>query len=117
MKLTLTVIFALGLIPAAVAQHAPDPGTIPNGSIKGMGCVTAGVENGCTTLKDKKTGEVFTLFFDSDAPPPNTAISFEATARQGMTNCMQGTPVNVSKWTKVKMRCPKTKTAQAPAPQ
>jgi hypothetical protein len=118
MKAWLVLALALCGFPAAEAQHAPDQGTIPNTPIHASGCVSPGVESGCTALKDKKTGEVYTLFFAADAPPPNTGISFEGTPHQGMTTCMQGRAVEVTKWTKVKMKCKKTKSAATtPAPQ
>jgi hypothetical protein len=115
MKVWLVVAFALCSFAAAQAQHAPDQGTVPNTPIHAVGCVSAGVENGCTALKDKKTGDVYTLFFAADAPAPNIGISFEGSPHQGMTTCMQGRAVDVTKWTKVKMKCKKTKsTAVAP---
>ncbi len=119
MKLPLVVAFALVLVPAALAQHTPDPGTMPITQVHGTGCVSPGVENGCTMLKDGKTGDVYTLFFAADAPPPYTGISFDASPHQGMTTCMQGKALDVSKWTKVKMRCKKTKNpaASTTAPQ
>lgn len=114
MRLMLVVVFAWAVFPAALAQHAPDQGTMPNPPVHAIGCVSPGVENGCTTLKDKKTGDVYTLFFASDAPPPNTGISLEGRVHQGMTTCMQGTAVDVAKWTKVKMKCEKTKSVPPP---
>jgi hypothetical protein len=113
MKISLVLTFALCLVPVAVAQHAPDQGTVTGDAIHGTGCVQPGVEHGCTMLKDKKTGDVYTLFFSGDAPPPYTGISFEGAPHQGMTTCMQGRAVDVSKWTKVKMRCKKSKSTEA----
>jgi hypothetical protein len=82
--------------------------------IHASGCVRAGVEHSCLTLKDKKTGDVYTLFFsDNQAPPINSAISFEGAAHQGMTTCMQGKAVDVAKWSKAKLRCKAANPADA----
>lgn len=116
MKVWLALAFVLCWFSAAQAQHAPDQGTVQNTAVHATGCVTPGVEHGCTTLKDKKTGEVYTLFFAADAPPADTGISFDATPHQGMTTCMQGQAVDVSKWSKVKMKCKKTNSTTG-APQ
>jgi len=80
--------------------------------IRAQGCLAPGVEGGCTAVKDQKTGQVYTVFFGSQqAPKGNRAISFEGVEHQGMTTCMQGKAVDVSKWSYIKRRCPK------PAPE
>ncbi len=113
MKAWLILACAAFLAPAVLAQHAPDQGTVPETAIHATGCVSPGVENGCTALKDKKTGDVYTLFFAADAPPMNIGIALEGNPHQGMTTCMQGRAVDVTKWSKVKMKCKKTNTTQA----
>jgi len=82
------------MFSVAIVAAAQQPGPQKSGHnnlIRGTGCVKPGVENGCTVLTDRKTGDVYTVFFSSDnLPAPNAAISFEGTAHQGMTTCMQG---------------------------
>lgn len=75
-------------------------------TITGSGCVEAGVEAGCLILKDTHTGTVYNLFFKDNPPAINTAIRFTGKEHQGPTTCMQGTPVDVTKFTVLKMHCP-----------
>jgi hypothetical protein len=76
-------------------------------SISGSGCVEKAAENSCRVVIDTQTGELYNLLFPARAPKPNTAIKFTGTAHKGATACMQGKPVNVSKWKKEKgIRCP-----------
>ena len=115
MRAVLGVALVFSFAIAAGAQQPAPPGSGHNDVIRGTGCVKHGVENGCTALTDRKTGDVYTLFFSSGNPPaPNTAISFEGTAHQGMTTCMQGKAVDVMKWSNVKGRCKATAAAIAP---
>jgi len=97
------------MFSVAIVAAAQQPGPQKSGHnnlIRGTGCVKPGVENGCTVLTDRKTGDVYTVFFSSDnLPAPNAAISFEGTAHQGMTTCMQGKAVDVTTWSSVKGRC------------
>jgi hypothetical protein len=110
MRIGLALAIGVSFAACALAQQAAPPENTPANTIRATGCVRPGVENGCTTLKDKKTGDVYTLFFaDEKTPASNTGISFEATPHQGMTTCMQGKAVNVTKWSKVKMRCSASK--------
>ena len=90
------------VVANAHAQHASSAKTI-----KGSGCVERGVENSCHVLIDSKTGVTYNLIFSAKAPKSGTAISFTGTEHHGMTTCMQGKPVNVSKWKKEKgIKCP-----------
>jgi hypothetical protein len=81
--------------------------------IQGSGCVQKAVESSCQVLTDSKTGEVYNLFFSAKVPKNGTAIWFKGAEHQGMTTCMQGKPVNVTKWKREKgIKCPP---AAAPA--
>jgi len=84
----------------------PKPASPLAKTITGSGCVEAGVEAGCLVLKDSKTHDLYNLFFAGKPPAINTAIRFTGTAHQGPTTCMQGTPVNVKKFTVLRMHCP-----------
>jgi hypothetical protein len=99
--------FVLLFSTVALAQQPAQPEVPHDGSvIAATGCVQTGVESSCKVLKDTKTGDTYTLFFSSNGPKAGTAISFQGTAHQGMTTCMQGKPVDVTQWTKVKtMKC------------
>lgn len=100
---------------AAVAQETQTPEDSAKRAIRSKGCITAGVESGCTSLRDA-SGQTYTLFFPAgkEPPPMNTAIFFTGTPHQGMTTCMQGKAVDVTTWTPAKMKCAKAKTS-APA--
>ena len=99
------------------------PSSIPQASknekggkamVNGTGCLRAGTEHGCLVLKDKKNGKQYSLHFKPDnRPKVDTAISFEGSTVGGDT-CMQGTPVEVSQWTPLKMRCPKEDSTDKP---
>ena len=104
MKKILVVVLLVGTGVAASAQTQHSSSTK---AIKGSGCVENAVENSCHVLLDAKTGETYNLLFSGKAPKSGTAIWFNGTAHQGMTTCMQGKPVNITKWKKEKgIKCP-----------
>jgi hypothetical protein len=75
--------------------------------VQDSGCVRSGVEAGCLILKTFDDKKIYNLFFpDGKAPEIGAAISFEGVKHDGPTTCMQGTAVNVKKWTRLKRRCP-----------
>ena len=117
MRFSRTVVL-LGLIAcllsAAVAAQAESAtkkkaSAVAAATIKGAGCVRAGVEAGCLMLKDSKTGTDYNLFFKDKKPDLDTAISFEGTKHDGPTICMQGTAVDVTKRKQIRMHCDKAK--------
>ncbi|HXZ81797.1 MAG TPA: hypothetical protein VEG30_17855 [Terriglobales bacterium] len=81
-------------------QPAPKP-------VRASGCTRAGVESGCVVLEDFNDKKLYNLLFPADAKQPamGVAISFTGTEHQGMTTCMQGTAVNVTKWKRLKKSC------------
>ena len=102
-----TAIALLGILlsAAAVAQE-PKP-------VKGQGCVAAGVEASCLVVKDVKTGVLYNLFFTGTKPAVGTGIEFTGIPRDVMTTCMQGTPLEVSNWSRVDaLKC-----SSSPAPK
>jgi len=112
MKSTVTVIVLL-LTTWAGAQQPSHSETTKPAVIRGSGCVSKGVETSCLVLKDTKTGDSYNLMFGDHAASPGTAIRFQATPHEGMTTCMQGKAVNVSKWKKLKdVKCPSEAEAQ-----
>ena len=87
------------------AQQAPAPAK--PATIQGSGCVEKAVESSCLVLKDAKTGDLYNVMFAGNAPASGTPIKFKGVEHQGMTTCMQGKAVNVTKWKKVKgQNCP-----------
>lgn len=96
----------MALLLAGVAAGQKKPKAAAAGkTITASGCVEAGVEAGCLVLKDEKTGTLYNLFFKSNPPAINTAIRFTGTQHEGPTTCMQGTPVDVKEFTKLKTQC------------
>lgn len=109
MKRTILISIALmgTLLAAAAAAQQPKP-------VKGQGCVTAGVENSCLVVKDVKTGVLYNLIFKGTKPAAGTGIEFTGIPRDMMTTCMQGTPLEVSSWSRVEtLKCSSN---QAPKP-
>jgi hypothetical protein len=102
-----TALMFLGLLPQSRPQQNKPGGPAPTQTISGTGCVEAGVEAGCMVLKDVKTHTLYNLYFSGKKPDTGTAIQFEGTKQEGVTVCMQGEPVKVSKWTPATMACSK----------
>jgi len=107
-QMMFTVITLLGILATAVvAAQEPKP-------VKGQGCVAAGVEASCLVVKDVKTGVLYNLIFKGAKPDAGTGIEFTGVPRDMMTTCMQGTPLEVSNWSRVdSLKCP---SSQAPKP-
>lgn len=104
LKIVPIVLFVAMVCPFAVTQTAP---ASPSKTIKGSGCIEIGVENPCHVLIDSKTGDTFNLLFAGKVPKPGTPIQFMGAEHQGMTTCMQGKAVDVTKWKKEKgVKCP-----------
>ena len=90
--------------PAHAAEVAP-------ATVQGSGCVEPGVEGSCRILRDLKTKELFNLFFKDKAPTIDTAIAFDGTRTDNPNICMQGKPVNVTKWQVIRLHCPQPEAA------
>ena len=99
------VSLALLTVCAVTCSH---PAHASSGKkISGSGCVEKAVLNSCRVIIDSQTGELYDLLFPAKMPKTGTAIKFAGTAHKGATSCMQGKPVQVSKWTKEKgIKCP-----------
>jgi len=93
--------------PSLLAQQGSESTSGKPAVIKGSGCVTEAVETKCLMLKDSKTEQMYNLLFTDHPPASGMAIRFKGTEHQGMTTCMQGKPVNVASWKRVKgTNCP-----------
>ena len=102
MKLIPPIVLLLAAFAVAQTQQSSKPKTI-----QGSGCIEKAVESSCHVITDSKTGELYNLHFSGKVPKNGTAIWFKGTEHQGMTTCMQGKPVNVTKWKKEKgIKCP-----------
>jgi hypothetical protein len=111
----LTAFLGMVLILAMLApsQGKQSKPASPAKDVQGSGCVEAGVEAGCVVLKDFKTHKLYNLFFSADKPAIGTAIHFVGKTHDGPTICMQGQPVEITKWNKLKTECPKPTDTQA----
>ena len=108
LKLLLVLVLIGGFLRVVMmnAQQDSSHEEPPSRRVRGRGCLVTGVENGCFSLRDEKTGQVYTLLFGSQKTPrTNSEISFQGVEYKGMTTCLQGKAIEVSKWSKVKGRC------------
>ena len=80
---------------AATATAGPAPESKP---VTGQGCVEAGVEAKCLVVKDLKSGVMYNLLIKGTQPAVGTGIEFTGVPYDGMTVCMQGAPLTVTKW-------------------
>ncbi|MGD1108287.1 MAG: hypothetical protein ABR865_14690 [Terracidiphilus sp.] len=80
---------------AATATAGPAPEPKP---VTGQGCVEAGVEAKCLVVKDLKSGVLYNLLIKGMQPAVGTGIEFTGVPYDGMTVCMQGAPLTVTKW-------------------
>ena len=89
---------------AAIAADQPQSGA-PN-TVTGAGCIRKGVEAGCLILEDLNQKTEYNVFFKGKKPNVDTAISFQGQVHSGLTTCMQGSPVDVTKWHQIRLHCP-----------
>jgi len=102
------------LVASFTAASAQIQQSSSSKTIKGSGCVENAVETSCHVLLDTRTGATYTLLFSGKVPKAGTAITFTGKEHHGMTTCMQGKPVNVSKWKKEKgIKCPPPANAES----
>ena len=106
--LCVQLMFLLMLVTSGLGQSGQKSETSGGAVIKATGCVKPGVEGGCLILRDGQTKKVYNLLFSPSDKKPDVemVISFEGRPHQGPTICMQGVPVDVAKWTQLKMKCP-----------
>jgi hypothetical protein len=95
MKAPIFAFLALASIAASAQAPAPPPKPTP---IHAQGCVQPGVEASCLVVKDVKSGVLYNLLVKEPRPAVGTGIEFNGVPFDGMTTCMQGTPVSVTTW-------------------
>jgi hypothetical protein len=65
--------------------------------VMAIGCVRQGVEGGCLLLKTLDGETTYNIFADPK-PDVGIVISIEGTDFRGVTACMEGIPITVTKW-------------------
>jgi len=65
--------------------------------VKATGCVRRGVEGGCLLLKTLDGKTTYNIFADP-RPKVDTVITIEGVDFRGVTACMEGIPITVTKW-------------------
>ena len=94
MKALLFVVASLSLVAIPMAAAAPA------NQVKGTGCVQAGTEAGCLVVKDTASGNLYTLLIKRAKPPVGIGIDFAGAPVSSSTTCTQGTPVQLSTWSR-----------------
>lgn len=91
---------------ASMAGMGQSPGPAQSKEVRGQGRVQAGVEAGCLVVKEAKSGRLYNLLIKGAKPAPGTGIEFTGVRFEGVTMCMQGAPLTISKWEKLAdMKC------------
>lgn len=72
--------------------------------VKATGCVRRGVEGGCLLLKTLDGKTTYNIFANP-RPEPGIVINIEGTEFRGVTSCMEGMAITVSKWTATGEKC------------
>jgi hypothetical protein len=72
--------------------------------VKATGCVRQGVEGGCLQLKTLDGKTTYNIFA-TPRPEPGTVINIEGTQFRGVTSCMEGIPITVTKWEATGEQC------------
>lgn len=95
------VSLAVAAVMIAVTAGASGAGPAPQSKqVRAEGCVEAGVEMRCLVLKDVKSGKLYNLLVKDPRPNVGEGIEFTGVPFDGVTYCMQGTPVKVTNWTR-----------------
>jgi hypothetical protein len=72
--------------------------------VKATGCVRRGVEGGCLLLKTLDGKTTYNIFA-TPRPEPGIVINIEGTQFRGVTACMQGIAITVTKWEATGEKC------------
>jgi hypothetical protein len=72
--------------------------------VKATGCVRQGVEGGCLLLKTLDGKTTYNIFANP-RPQVSTVINIEGTDFRGVTACMEGIPITVTKWEATGEKC------------
>jgi len=93
--------FAIALVLATVSAFCSL--SIPaqaqkSQQVHGEGCVEPGAESRCLVVKDPKAGNLYILIIKGMQPEIGAGIEFSGVPHNGVTTCMQGTPIAVRTW-------------------
>jgi len=93
--------FAIALVLATVSTFCSL--SIPaqaqkSQQVHGEGCVEPGAESRCLVVKDPKAGNLYILIIKGMQPEIGAGIEFSGVPHNGVTTCMQGTPIAVRTW-------------------
>jgi len=72
--------------------------------VKATGCVSQGVEGGCLLLRTLDGKNTYNIFA-TPRPEPGIVITIEGTEFRGVTACMEGIPITVTKWEATGEKC------------
>ena len=100
--LALVVLSWIVMPPSQAKQKKP---ASSSKAITGSGCVGPGVEERCILVTDASTHTLYNLHFKGKPPLLGSMIQFTGKKHNGPTSCMQGQPVDVTKWTKLDNSC------------
>jgi len=84
--------------PPEPPPHNPPPAKAV--AIRGAGCVEPGIEARCLLVKDIKSGKLFNLIFHEIQPALGQGIEFIGVLHTSATSCMQGTPIDITEWSR-----------------
>jgi copper(I)-binding protein len=104
----LMMLMSGGFVFAQTAQprQKPAAGAVKGAKVSGTACVRAGVEGGCIMLVTTDGKNTYNVV-GSKQPKAGTVVRFTGTTDPGTTTlCMQGTPVKLTTFTAVRMKCP-----------
>jgi hypothetical protein len=72
--------------------------------VKATGCVRPGVEGGCLLLRTLDGKTTYNIFA-TPRPEIGIVINIEGTPFRGVTACMEGIPITVTKWEATGEKC------------
>lgn len=72
--------------------------------MKATGCVRKAVEGGCLLLRTLDGKTTYNIFA-TPQPEPGIVITIEGKQHSGPTACMQGIPIDVTKWEATGEKC------------
>ncbi|HEX4596103.1 MAG TPA: hypothetical protein VH157_17585 [Bryobacteraceae bacterium] len=102
MKRKIFILAALATILPIVSQAQDKKKEIRE--VKAIGCVRQGVEGGCLLLRTLDGKTTYNIFA-TPRPEPGIVVTIEGTEFRGVTACMEGLPITVTKWEATGEKC------------
>jgi hypothetical protein len=91
--------FAIALVLATISASCCTIATAQKSQqVHGEGCVEPGAESRCLVVKDPKARNLYILIIKGMQPEIGAGIEFAGVPHNGVTTCMQGTPIAVRTW-------------------